>query len=159
MLRAVLALAFLAPVAIAGADELEPPADLGFEPAGVISGIAGARDGDDVVFGRVAVRLRGIAAPEDRRGAVEPGGPEATAHLRSLVLDRYVVCYLDGTHARNRPVGVCYVDGLNVNLAQVAAGHARDCPRFSGGAYAEAEARARAAGRDLSAIYDLPGYC
>lgn len=70
-----------------------------------------------------------------------------------------MICYLDGTHARNRPVGVCYVEGLNLNFAQVAAGHARDCPRYSGGAFAEAEAAARAAGRDLSLIYPLPRYC
>lgn len=158
MLKVTLAFVLIVSFAeIGAADDI--PRDLDFVPAGVISGIADARDGDDVVFGRVAVRLRGIAAPEDRRGLVEPGGPEATAHLRSLVGGREVICHLDGTQTRNRPVGVCYVDGINVNRAQVEAGHARDCPRFSGGAYAEAEARARRAGRDLSAIYPLPGYC
>ena len=158
MVKAALVAVFIASsVRIGAADDL--PEDLDFAPAGAISGIADARDGDDVVFGRIAVRLRGIAAPEDRPGLVEPGGPEATAHLRSLVSGREVICHLDGTRTRNRPVGVCYVDGINVNLAQVEAGHARDCPRYSGGAYAEAEARARRAGRDLSAIYPLPGYC
>lgn len=144
---------------VPGAAAAEVPTDLDFDPVAVITGMADARDGDDVVFGQVAVRLRGIAAPEDGGHAVEPGGPESTRHLRALVAGREVVCWLDGTHARNRPVGVCYVDGLNLNRAQVEAGHARDCPRFSSGGYAEAEARARAAGRDLAAIYDLPGYC
>jgi len=42
---------------------------------------------------------------------------------------------------------------------QVRAGHACNCPAFSGGRYAAAEAEARAAGNDLSRIYDLPDYC
>jgi len=118
-------------------------------------------DGDDIRFGRVQVRLRGIAAPEDYRGNREPGGPEATRHLAELVDGRKVTCQLDGTTAgrSRRPVGTCFVNGEDIGALQVRAGYARDCPAFSGGSYAAAEAEARAAGGDLSRIYALPLYC
>ena len=132
-----------------------------FQTHAVLSGIAHAIDGDDVAFGEVRVRLRGIAAPEDRRGAIEPGGPEATANLSRIVDHRLVVCHLDGTTTPGsmRPVGICFVDGEDVGRLQVRYGHARDCPRYSGGMYAEDELEARSHGKDLSAIYGLPGYC
>jgi micrococcal nuclease len=131
-----------------------------FETVATISGIATAQDGDDIQFGDVPVRLQGIAAPEDRRGSQEAGGPEATEHLRNMVDGRFVVCHLDGSTApTNRGVGVCYIGLVEINRRQVEAGFARDCPAFSKGRYAEAEERARAAGRDLSAIYVRPGYC
>lgn len=43
------------------------------------------RDGDGVLFGDVEVRLRGIAAPEDNQKKREPGGPESTKKLRSII--------------------------------------------------------------------------
>lgn len=131
-----------------------------FETAAVISGIASARDGDDVLFGAVPVRLQGIAAPEDR-GAPEPGGSEATEHLRNMIEGKFVVCHLDGTTAGrgDRSAGVCYLGPLELNRRQVEAGFARDCPAYSKGRYAEAEQRAKREGRDLSLTYELPAYC
>jgi micrococcal nuclease len=134
--------------------------DAGYPVAATLTGIATAHDGDDIRFGRIQIRLRGIAAPEDYRGKREPGGPEATRHLAELVDGREVICHLDGTTAgRYRPVGVCFLDGQDIGAIQVRAGHARDCPAFSGNRYAAAEADARAAGRDLSRIYALPSFC
>lgn len=132
-----------------------------FETVAVISGIATARDGDDVMFGRVPVRLQGIAAPEDSRSSQEPGGADASEHLRNMIDGRFVVWHLDGTTAgqSGRSAGVCYLGRVEINRRQVEAGFARDCPAYSAGRYAEAEESARAGGRDLSAIYELPGYC
>ena len=129
--------------------------------AAVLSGTASVRDGDDVLFGQVSVRLQGIAAPEDRRGSREAGGPEATASLRALVDGRFLVCHLDGatTGKSGRPTGICYLGDLDVGRFQVETGHALDCPAFSHGRYAPAEAAAKVAGRDLGAIYPLPPYC
>ena len=129
--------------------------------AAILVGRPVAHDGDDLRFGRVRVRLRGIAAPEDRRGRHDPGGPEARAMLALLAEGRAVRCYLDGSTAGPglRPVGVCFVGGLDINAAMVRAGAARDCPAHSGGTYASAEGAARAAGWDLAAIYPLPDYC
>jgi len=144
----------------AGIVAASPIAAQAFETAAVISGIANARDGDDVLFRRVSIRLQGIAAPEDSRNNRESGGPEATEHLRKMIDGKFVVCHLDGSTAgSNRGVGVCYLGLVEINRRQVEAGFARDCPEYSGGRYAEAELRARDAGRDLSEIYDLPGYC
>lgn len=128
-----------------------------FETVATISGIAGARDGDDITFGSVPVRLQGIAAPEARA----PGGAEAANHLRELVAGRLVVCHLDGTVAGSggRAAGICYVGDVDVGRQQIEMGFARDCPAYSGGRYADAEAAARVGGKDLSATYELPSYC
>lgn len=127
---------------------------------GLITGIARVVDGDGISVGDVPdIRLQGIAAPEDNGAKREPGGPESSANLRALVEGKAVVCKPDGTKTRGRPVAVCFLGAKDIGLHQVETGHARDCPRFSKGRYADAEVRARAAGRDLSAIYPLPGYC
>ncbi len=132
-----------------------------FVPAATLSGYASAVDGDDIAFGHVRVRLRGVAAPEDRPGGREPGGAEATRNLAEAVEGRWVVCQLDGTTAGStrRPVGQCFANGVDLADWQVRSGVARDCPHFSGGDYAGAEAAARAGGRRLSMVYPLPGYC
>ncbi len=84
---------------------------------------------------------------------------DASAALRRLVKGKPVICYLDGTTARKRPVGVCHVAGVDVGEVMVREGYARDCPRYSGGRYANAEKAAVRDGRNLSAIYPLPRYC
>lgn len=120
-----------------------------------ITGPASVTDGDTIrVLGRT-IRLRGVAAPERD----DADGPAATAFLRQLVEGQDVSCLPDGTKTRGRIVAVCFRDGQDIGQLIIQAGHARDCPRFSGGGYAAAEARARAAGRDLSRIYALPSYC
>ncbi len=157
MRKAILAAALLLPLVAL----VHPAAAQTIATAAVLAGEAAARDGDDILFGKVSVRLQGITAPEDRRGTGETGGAEATASLRALVEGRYVVCHLDGTTAGNnwRPAGICYLGDMDIGGFQVASGHARDCPAYSRGRYAEAEAAAKAAGRDLSAVYQLPPYC
>lgn len=122
--------------------------DLPFPVKGEISGIGGVKDGDGVMIGGVEIRLQGIAAPED-----------ASTALSGLVMGKPVTCYLDGTTARGRPVGVCHVDGVDVGEVMVRNGFARDCPRYSGGRYADAENLVVKSGRDLSANYPLPRYC
>ena len=39
----------------------------------------------------------------------------------------------------DRKIGACYLDGEDIEALIVAAGLARDCPRFSGGKYARFE--------------------
>lgn len=126
---------------------------------GTVSGIGTAKDGDDIIVQGIDIRLQGIAAPEDNSRKREPGGPEATANLHRLVDGNEVVCHPDGTKARGRPVAVCSLNGKDIGKLQVEQGFARDCPRYSGGRYSQAEQRARAAGRDLSSRYPLPSYC
>jgi micrococcal nuclease len=129
------------------------------EGARDIAGIAVVKDGDGILFGGLEVRLQGIAAPEYNSRKKELGGLESLNSLRALVEGRRVVCRLDGTKTRNRPVGICYLKGQDIGAHQVRNGSARDCPRFSRGRYAELEKRARAAGKNLSRTYPLPSYC
>lgn len=130
-----------------------------FEAVATLSGIVTVKDGDGILFGKVEVRLQGIAAPEDNTRDLERGGAESSANLRQLVEGRLVTCQLDGTLAVKRPVGICFVDGVEINRYQVETGHARDCPAYSKGRYRDAEQAARQAGFDLSKIYALPTYC
>lgn len=121
-----------------------------------ISGVADVKDGDGVLFGKVEVRLQGVAAPELR----DTYGKESKAALAALVAGKTASCELDGTVASsNRPVGVCFVDGTDVGGEMVRLGFARDCPAFSLGRYDALERTARAAGHNLSADYALPTYC
>jgi micrococcal nuclease len=125
------------------------------DPVAVLSGVADVQDGDGLLFGRVEVRLQGIAAPE----LEQPMGPESYQNLVRLAQGKQVRCELDGTVANRRPVGVCFADGRDVGRLQVEQGFALDCARYSKGRYREAEALALNTGNDLSAAYELPSYC
>jgi endonuclease YncB( thermonuclease family) len=76
-----------------------------------------------------------------------------------LVEGRTLRCELNGERTGDRCVGVCYLEGADIAAKMVAAGLARDCPRFSGGRYREAELQAAAAGATIGRTYRLPGYC
>jgi endonuclease YncB( thermonuclease family) len=113
------------------------------------------RDGDTVEVAGMPVRLQGLAAPErDQRG-----GPEATAAMRALVSGRELRCELMGECNRDRCIGTCYLEGADIAAELVRRGLARDCPRFSGGRYREAEREASAAGAVIGRTYRLSGYC
>jgi micrococcal nuclease len=123
--------------------------------ANPITGPATVTDGDTITVLGLPIRLQGVAAPERD----DADGPAATAFMRQLVEGKEVRCEPDGTRTRNRIVAICYLGNQDIGQAIIAAGHARDCPRFSGGRYAPAEVSARSAGRDLSRTYSLPSYC
>lgn len=114
-----------------------------------IEGIAFAIDGDTIRFeDGTRIRLEGVAAPENN----EPGGTEATQFMKRLVNGNSLRCDLNGQRSYNRLVGICYLGGDDIGAAIIAAGLARDCPRFSGGRYASFETPAA---RQLV----LPRYC
>lgn len=97
-----------------------------------VAGAARVVDGDGLVIEGVRVRLWGIDAPELGTAA----GAAARDALAVLVAGAVVVCdglYLD---RYGRTVAVCRAGGVDLACAMVAAGHARDWPRYSGGAYA-----------------------
>jgi endonuclease YncB( thermonuclease family) len=133
-----------------------PPADAANCPRGTLTGeVTYVRDGDTIVVGSMPIRLNGLAAPEGD----EPGGAEATEAMLELVQSRTLRCELDGERTHDRCVGVCYLNGEDVGEAMVRQGLARDCPRFSGGRYGEAEVQAAAHGATIGRAYALPGYC
>ena len=98
--------------------------------------------------GRTKIRLSGVAAPE----TYERGGPEATSFMKMLVNGRNVDCDLDGTRTYDRLVGICYLDGSDIGEAVIAAGLARDCPRYSHGRYRSVE-------QPSAASLTFPRYC
>ena len=126
-----------------------------FARGGDVTGIAHVVDGDTLhlkTAGKIVkVRLQGVTAPErDARG-----GTEATRFVRQLAQGRAVRCELDGTRSKDRVVGTCFVGeagGEDIGAAVIAAGLARDCPRFSGGRY-------RALERPEAASLAYPSYC
>lgn len=111
-------------------------------------------DGDTLRVAGVAVRLKGVATPEvaHHGDPGESGGIEARAFMAELVEGKTVVCDLTQEQTHGRRVGWCYRNGKDIVEALIRAGLARDCPRFSGGRYAAAEA---AAARKLP----YPSYC
>jgi endonuclease YncB( thermonuclease family) len=111
-------------------------------------------DGDTITVNGIAVRLKGIAAPEVPNGSSmgEPGGVEARSFMQQLAEGRTAICELTGERTWGRRVGYCSVGGADLGEAIVRAGLARDCPRYSGGRYAEVEP---ASARTLP----FPSYC
>ena len=107
-------------------------------------------------MGSAARRHRSAYNPKD---SDEPGGSEATEAIRQVVLGRELRCELDGERTHDRCVGICFLEGADISEIMVRRGVARDCPRFSGGRYAEAERRAAADGATIGRAYTLPGYC
>ncbi|MFO1037170.1 MAG: thermonuclease family protein [Geminicoccaceae bacterium] len=125
-------------------------------PTPILQGtVTHVRDGDTLVVAGTPVRLQGIAAPELDSKAGRRAGDALTA----LTLHRQLSCQPDGTRSYDRIVAVCRLDGRDIGEIMVGRGLARDCPRYSGGRYAEAEAQAKAAGINLARRYRLPGYC
>ena len=106
------------------------------------------RDGDTIEIGDTAIRLSGLHAPE----MDEAGGPAARAFMVDLVEGKRVQCQLEGRRSYDREIGTCALDGDDIAGLLIAAGLGRDCPRFSGGRYADLETNAS---RELR----LPRYC
>lgn len=101
------------------------------------------------------IRLNGLAAPERD----EPGGVEATHAMRRMIDGRELRCELNGERTYDRCVGVCYLADTDIAATMVRMGLARDCPRYSGGRYAEDERRAVADGDTIRRVYPLPANC
>jgi micrococcal nuclease len=112
--------------------------------------------GDELELnGSFLIGLGGLAAPSWD----DPGGAQAAAAMRKLVLGRTVTCELNGGQTYNRCTAVCALDGTDIAEALVRQGFARDCPRYSDGRYQEAELQAAAAGATIGEAYNLPGHC
>nr|WP_302477120.1 thermonuclease family protein [Ruegeria arenilitoris] len=86
--------------------------------------------------------MNGVDGPELSTSAGMAAKQWMADHLRG----KTVTCKLNGERTYDRWVGVCYVDGEDIGAASIAAGHALDCRRYSGGRYRRLEtpeARAR----------------
>lgn len=111
------------------------------------SGIATVSDGDTLRIGERRIELDGIMTPQRsvRCGGVNAYRAAGEA-LREVARSEIVTCRIsDLPGANGRDVAQCTIEGVSLNEHMVANGWARD----RGGAYAEAEARARAEQRGL----------
>lgn len=98
------------------------------------------RDADTIEIatsrGRIAVRLNGVDAPELN----ERGGQAGKRWIQNAYSNATITCEFNGQKTYDRWVGVCWdKDGVDLGAAVIAAGHARDCPRYSGGRYRKFE--------------------
>lgn len=124
------------------------------QTANVRVGTASVIDGDTLEIRGSRIRLDGVDAPErgKRCGDVNVYQRAAQA-LDSFVEGRTVLCAIAGAPDRyGREIGQCSVAGASVSEFMVAQGWARDWPRYSGGAYADEEAQARANRRGIWAL-------
>lgn len=107
------------------------------------------RDVDTIEVNNLPIRLNGVDGPE----MDERGGRAAKRWMQNLVLRKPVKCWLNGDKTYDRWVGTCYVtSGEDIGALAIAAGHARDCPRYSDGKYAEFET-------DESLTHEQHSYC
>lgn len=136
------------------------PAALPAEPmraqSAVVSqfaGVATVSDGDTLRIRDRRIQLDGIVAPQR---SVMCGDINvyraATDALRDVTRSQEVVCHISDLPISGQDMAQCSVGDIALNEYMVTNGWARDWPRQSGGAYAEAEAQARAAGRGLWAL-------
>lgn len=105
------------------------------------------RDADTIVVDGTPVRFQGVDAPELKTRA----GKDAKRWTVNYLRGKKVTCDLTGERSYDRYIGVCYANGHDIGAAVIAAGHALDCARYSGGRYrhlekASAKSRIKRAG-------------
>lgn len=101
------------------------------------------RDADTIEVatsrGIIAVRLNGVDAPE----LSERGGKAGREWVRRSFAGQLITCWLNGDRTHDSWVGICYSrEGHDIGASVISAGHARDCPRYSGGRYRQFETEA-----------------
>ncbi len=138
-------------LALAGAAVVQVAA---FAPSGArqadgLSGTAAVIDGDTLSIGGSHVRLEGIDAPESAQtcGRRWLGswacGRAAAGALEKLVAGRRVECEGRGHDKYGRVLGVCFVEGRDINAEMVHQGLAWAFVKYSS-SYVEEEKAARA---------------
>jgi len=121
----------------------------------MITGRASVIDGDTIDIHGVRVRFHGVDAPEkwqrckqSIRVSYRCGREAAFALDDFLAASRPTTCRLlerESGHGRQRWVGECFrADGTDVSTWLISKGWAVDWPKYSGGRYAAAQARAKA---------------
>lgn len=133
--------------------------------AKTIQGRATVIDGDTIRIKGQKIRLHGIDAPEARQTCIGNSGIRvrcgamATRYLkRYLRAKASVTCKFIDRDRYGRFVGDCYRrDGQSIAIAMVSTGHALDWPRYSKGAYAHQQNRAKRNKRGIWATrFEMP---
>lgn len=102
-----------------------------------ISGVVThVRDVDTIEVDGLPIRLDGVDGPELK----EEGGRDAKQWMVRTVQRQPVTCHLTGKKTYDRWVATCFNRaGQDIGALAIAAGHARDCPRYSRGRYRQFE--------------------
>lgn len=101
----------------------------------VFSASLHVRDADTIIVDGTPVRLNGVDAPELKTSA----GKDAKRWVINYLRGKSITCKLNGERTYDRWVGICFADGEDIGAAVIAAGHALDCRRYSGGRYRNLE--------------------
>jgi endonuclease YncB( thermonuclease family) len=97
------------------------------------------RDADTIEVNGMPIRFNGVDAPELKLRS----GRAGKKWMQGLILRKPVKCSLTGEKTYDRWVGTCYASsGEDLSALVIAAGHARDCPRYSNGKYSSYETKA-----------------
>jgi endonuclease YncB( thermonuclease family) len=134
-------------LSIAGGNRLD--ARPGIVAAGNVSGIATVIDGDTIAVGETRIRLEGIDAPEAAQSCGRRWfgtwacGRAAADELAKLLGRQTVVCENKGTDKYGRMLGICFVNGVDMNAEMVRRGYAWAFVKYST-SYVSVEAEAKA---------------
>ncbi len=107
-------------------------------------------DGDTIEIAGQRIRLEGIDAPESAQtcqtegGATTACGRVATRALAQITDNQIVACQSVGTDKYGRMLGICFLDGEDINCYMVESGNAWAFVKYSQ-RYVVQEAKARAA--------------
>lgn len=122
-------------------------------PAGdrvIVGKVTRVSDGDtihvtDGLNVKHKIRMLGIDAPESS----QKFGAESTQHLASLIANQFVKVAYSERDQYGRVLGTVWLGDTNVNLSMVESGHAWAYHYNKDPQYAEAQSRAKRAGRGL----------
>jgi endonuclease YncB( thermonuclease family) len=116
-----------------------------------IAGRASVIDGDTIEIQSQRIRIHGIDAPESRQECTVNGkawrcGQQSALALSAWIAASVVTCQQTAVDRYKRIVARCSVRGEDLARWSVSQGWALDWPQYSGGAYSDAQERAKAAG-------------
>ncbi len=132
------------------------------QSADEIRGRARVIDGDSIIVDRVEIRLWGVDAPEYKQRCRRNHrnwecGKAATKALRSRLSGRSLRCRRISKDRHDRVVARCKANNESINRWLVRNGWALDYRRFSKGAFAGEQSRAKAQRKGIwSAEFEAP---
>jgi endonuclease YncB( thermonuclease family) len=115
-----------------------------------IIGVASVVDGDTIEIHGKRIRLSGFDSPERGKRCGDTNVyQKAALYLSDQIGTKTVTCTTTGEDRYNRAIATCSVNNTDLGDIMVAAGWARDWPKYSRGQYADEERAARSGPRGM----------